>query len=71
MTGQELLSLSPEKQQEYVQNFKVGAYKSFCKVRDILSRPGVTFTPEQIELINNLSQTEKQNAIIGLLGGTK
>ena len=69
MKGNELLKMSTQEQQEYVNNFKIGAYKSFIKARDILSRPGISFTQDQIEAINNLSKSEKQKAIIDILMG--
>lgn len=67
MNGQDLLNMSENDQREYVHNFKEGAYKSFIKVRNILSRPGVCFTKEQIESINKLDLTGKQTAIIKTL----
>jgi hypothetical protein len=47
--------MSPEKQQEYVHDFTVNAYKSAIRTHEILSRPGVTFTRRQKWMIYCLS----------------
>ena len=47
MDGQELLNLSSEKQQEYVQNFTKNALNSFDQFHKVMSSPGVTFTRTQ------------------------
>lgn len=45
----------------------VSAYRSAVAGLSIMSRPGVTFTPEQVAAIQSLSETEKTMTILCLL----
>lgn len=45
----------------------IDGIKNFCEYREIMSRPGVSFAPEQLLMFKNMDLISQQTFIIGEL----
>jgi hypothetical protein len=68
MIGNDLLRLSPKQQARWIIKFIIRSLKNYHKFYLAMSRPGITFTDEQKEMIAKLDSTGKQKMIIAKLG---
>ena len=68
MTGKEFIGLSRKQQTNWIRKFIIRSLKNYHKFYLAMSRPGITLTDEQKEMIAKLNSTGKQKKIIAKLG---